>query len=83
MLRVRLFRDGERVFEGSARQVVLPGEDGELAVLDWHAPMLCALADGTVQIDERSMPVRGGIARVERNRVTVIAHSHSRWNSSG
>lgn len=73
MLRVTLFRDNQQLFEGSATRVVLPGTEGELAMLSAHAPMLCVLAHGTVQIDETRVPIRRGIARVWRNIVTVMA----------
>ena len=74
MLRVRFFQDRQPLFDGSARQVVLPGEDGEVSVLDFHAPMLCALGEGAVHIDEARFPVHRGVARVERNVVTILAH---------
>ena len=72
MLRVKLVRSCRRLVEGPARQVVLPGEAGEVTVLDFHAPMLCALEAGDVQIDETRFPVRRGLARVERNVVTIV-----------
>ncbi len=75
MLRVALFQGRRPVFQGSARQVVLPGEDGEVSVLDYHAPMLCVLGEGTVQIDELDVPVRGGLACVTCNSVTILASS--------
>jgi len=72
MLRVTLFQAHRRLFAGAAAQVVLPGEEGDVAVLALHAPMLCALRDGAVQIDEAAFPVRGGLARVARNVVTIL-----------
>ena len=74
MLHVRLLQHHRQVFDGTARQVVLPAESGELSVLDCHAPMLCALTEGQVRIDERHFPVRTGLARVERNRMTILVH---------
>ena len=74
MLRVTLVRNCRRLFEGQATQVVLPGETGEVAVLDFHAPMLCALEAGDVQIDEARFSVRRGLARVDRNMVTIVTH---------
>ena len=73
MLRVRLFRNNDTLFEGMASRVILPGAEGELAVLSAHAPMLCALAHGTVEIDDTRVPIRHGLARVERNVLTVVA----------
>ncbi len=72
MLRVLLCRRASVLFEGAANQVVLPSEEGEVAVFDFHAPMLCALGAGDVQIDEARIAVRGGIARVSKNAVTIL-----------
>ena len=74
MLRVTLVRDRQRLFEGLAALVVLPSEAGEVSVLDFHAPMLCTLGDGTVRIDNAAFTVRRGIARVARNVVTILVH---------
>jgi len=72
-MRVKLFRARQRRFDGTAATVVLPGEDGEVTVLDFHAPMLCTLSKGDVIVDEAAFPVQGGLARVARNVVTIIA----------
>ena len=74
MLRVRLFQNNQQRFAGTANRIVLPGEEGELSVMDFHAPMLCALTNGSVQIDDTVVAVRGGLARVDRNIVTIVAH---------
>ena len=72
MLRVRLIMGRRRVFDGSAHQVVLPGAEGEVGVLGFHAPMLCALTQGEVVIDSARFAVRDGLARVDRNTVTIL-----------
>lgn len=73
MLRVHVFQRRRPVFQGTAKQVVLPGEEGEVSVLAFHAPMLCVLSRGVVLVDETRLPVRGGLARVERNAVTIVS----------
>ncbi len=73
MLRVTLYHQRESRFYGTATEVVLPGEEGEVSVLSFHAPMLCALTSGEILIDEARFPVRSGIACVQRNRVTILA----------
>jgi len=73
MLRVKLFRDATPLFAGTAAHVVLPGEAGEVSVFESHAAMLCVLTGGQVEIDEARFPVRGGVARVSRNAVTIVS----------
>ncbi len=72
-MHVKLFQDRQQLFNGTAASVVLPGEDGEVAILGFHAPMLCTLTTGRVEVDEAVFPVRGGIARVARNTVTILS----------
>ena len=74
MLRVKLFQDRRAQFDGPAREVVLPGDEGDVSVLADHAPMLCVLGQGMVQIDDQQFPVQWGIARVERNQVVMVTH---------
>ena len=73
MLRVTLFHGHRRLFGGAASQVILPGVEGEMTVLDFHAPMVCTLTEGAVQVDDARFAVGGGIARVARNVVTIVA----------
>lgn len=72
MLRVRVIIGRTRVFDGCAHQVVLPGAEGDVGVMGFHAPMVCALTPGDVLIDEARVPVRRGLARVDRDSVTVV-----------
>ena len=74
MLQVRMFQHHRQCFAGVARQVVLPAQSGELSVLEYHAPMLCALTRGPIRIDDAAFAVRGGLVRVDHNIVTIVAH---------
>lgn len=73
-MHVAVFRGNQWVFQGNAKCLVLPSESGEISVCDFHAPMLCALTSGDVQIDERPYPVLGGLARVAENSATLIVY---------
>ena len=75
MLQVELFQGRQALYQGSAKEVVLPGEEGELAVWAWHAPMLCRLGAGEIHVDERRYPVAGGLACVWRNRLLIIGRA--------
>lgn len=71
-------RVGENLFDGEAEQVVLPGKDGEFAVLANHEPFVSLLKEGEAHIkaaDGKSYHVEiphGGIAEVSGNQATVI-----------
>jgi F-type H+-transporting ATPase subunit epsilon len=59
--------------------VVVPGTEGELGVLEGHAPVMSTIRDGAVKIyaTEGATPeiieVRGGFAEVGANGLTVLA----------
>lgn len=68
----------ERVLlSGDAEQVVLPGSEGDFAVLVGHAPVIAMLRpgviDATLQGAKRRLFVKAGFAEVEPDRLTVLA----------
>lgn len=60
-----------------ASEVIVPGADGQFTVLPGHAPFISSLRPGTMLIKlasgERRVFVRGGIAEVEPDSVTILA----------
>ncbi len=61
------------VFREMASLVVLPGEEGEFSVLDFHQPIVSCLKEGVVKIDEKqSTPIKRGIARMEGNELVIL-----------
>ena len=60
-----------------ADQVVLPGEEGDFAVLVGHAPLVSTLRPGVLDVTSQSgrkrILVKGGFAEVEPTRLTVLA----------
>ncbi len=65
------------LFSGDASEVIVPGMDGQFTVLAGHAPFISTLRPGTLVIKlasgERRVYVRGGIAEVEPDGLTVLA----------
>ena len=59
--------------------VVVPGTEGEFGVLEGHAPVMSTIRDGAVQVYRtegaapESIEVRGGVAEVGANGLTVLA----------
>ena len=66
------------VFQESVSGVVLPAHDGQVGVLTNRAPLLVRLGTGTLTATlgggrgERAFRVRGGVAQMKDNRLTVL-----------
>lgn len=60
------------IFEGKARSVILPGEQGVFEVLPFHKPILSRLITGTIVIDDTSFSVLRGAVKVYQNKVTIV-----------
>src|SRR5262249_38234488 len=66
------------LFEGEAEMVVIPGVEGEMGVLQGHAPLITALHSGRVDVYQgpsivESLFVSGGFAEVTPERCTILA----------
>lgn len=69
----------EILFRGEAESVTLPGELGLFTVLKNHAPLISVLVPGKVTYRmsddiEKSIDIKGGIADVENNVVSVCIY---------
>ncbi|MBA2126261.1 F0F1 ATP synthase subunit epsilon [Hyphomicrobium methylovorum] len=62
-----------------ADQVVVPGADGDFAVLAGHAPVIATLRPGVLDVtaggSKRRLFVKSGFAEVDPSRLTVLAES--------
>ena len=67
----------EEVYSAQAEEVVLPGDEGELSVMNFHQPIVCRLTKGVVRIilnrSVKSIPVIDGIAHMEGNILKIMA----------
>jgi F-type H+-transporting ATPase subunit epsilon len=63
-------------FEGTCNEIILPGIEGEMAVLGGHAPILTMLSPGvtvTIQGDKRVVLSTGeGFATIAENKVVCL-----------
>ena len=69
----------EVMFKGEADSVTLPGELGQFTVLRNHAPIISVLVEGKVSYrtsdgSEKDLSIKGGIADVENNVVSVCIY---------
>lgn len=70
------------VFSEDADLVVVPGVEGEMAILPHHAPLMTMLQPGEVRIkmgaEEYYLAVSGGFLEVKPQRVTILADAAER-----
>jgi F-type H+-transporting ATPase subunit epsilon len=76
-LRLEVVTPAQKVLEGRASEVRIPGADGELGILPGHTPLLTALGTGQVRYTDGGtsglLVVQGGFAEVQPDAVTVLA----------
>ncbi len=68
--------EGE-IFSGTAEEVFIPAEMGEIGVLPRHTPLISRLKPGEVRVkmsgEETSIFVSGGMVEIQPHVVTVLA----------
>lgn len=72
LLDVIILSPKQIIFEGKARSVILPGEDGVFEISPLHKRIISRLLAGIVYIDEKSFPIKRGLMKAGLNNVTVI-----------
>lgn len=77
-MQVEIVTPDEKVFEGEARHVQLPGKEGLFGVLDNHAPIISSLTKGKVKVeaedgDIQYFEIGGGVVEMQNNKVIVLA----------
>ena len=73
MLKISVISPEATLFEGEARQLVAPAFDGEVGILENHAPMVTVLGKGELRIgDGARFNVEGGFMQVVDNVVRVV-----------
>jgi F0F1-type ATP synthase epsilon subunit len=93
-MRVSVIDPWHVLYEGNAEEVLLPGDDGELCVLDFHHPFLYRLRKGAVQIlksrtrdatpvppraqVEARIPIHDGVARMAGNELVILVDTTTR-----
>ena len=66
------------LFSGEVSSIILPGIDGDLGVLNNHAPLITTLKNGNITIitqtgETQEFQTNGGIVEVLNNKVIVLA----------
>ena len=77
-MNIRVLTPDRVICSTTADEVVLPGLTGKIGVLDGHASLITALDTGLLRIklDNKWTPIIlcGGLAEIDRNRVTVLVN---------
>ncbi len=67
----------EKLYEGTADAVTVPGSNGILQILNGHAALISSLAKGDVRVStpegEKIFKIEGGVVEVANNKVIVLA----------
>ena len=67
------------IFSGEATQVVVPGAEGDFAVLVGHAPFISTLRPGILEVTlpqgAQRLLVKKGVAEADPTRLTVLAQT--------
>jgi F0F1-type ATP synthase epsilon subunit len=71
-MEVRVIEPKGPVWQGKAKQVVLPAEEGEISLLDFHQPLLTRLKNGYVGIDSEQIPIEDGTALLQENELIIL-----------
>ncbi|MCG2713788.1 MAG: hypothetical protein L6308_02945 [Candidatus Omnitrophica bacterium] len=71
-MKVSILEPKKVVWEGQAKKVRLPAEDGEVCVLDFHRPFLMRLRKGVIRSDGQRMAIKDGIAFLRSNNLTLF-----------
>ena len=76
-MEVQIITPDSTLFNGEATLVVLPGIDGQIGILNNHAPLVSSLVKGVVKVKhnekEDLFDIPGGVVEVSLNKITVLA----------
>ncbi len=82
MLRVSVISPEKVLYEGDATAVVAPAFDGEVGILQRHAPMMTLLGRGVLRVtgagQEERFTIDGGFLQVADDQVRVVTERAER-----
>lgn len=77
-MKLEIVTPDKKLFEGSVKSAVFPGQEGSFGVMNGHAPMIATLKSGKVVLTEDNnntleFDVKGGVVEVGKKGVIVLA----------
>lgn len=78
-LQLNIISAEKKIFSGKASKVIIPGISGDFGVYPDHAPLVSPLKPGTISYtingEEHTIEVSGGIAEVINKEVTICVEN--------
>jgi F-type H+-transporting ATPase subunit epsilon len=76
-MKVEILSPEAKIFTGEAKSVKVPGASGQFEILSNHAPIVSALAAGTVRVKttegkEVQYNINGGFVEVLNNEISLL-----------
>ncbi|MCH7402355.1 ATP synthase F1 subunit epsilon [Belliella kenyensis] len=76
-MQLEIVTPDKKVFQGEVSEASFPGANGAFQVLKNHAPLVSALAKGTVSFTtnegKQSLIVDGGVVEIKDNKIVLLA----------
>lgn len=76
-MQVDIITPDENLFTGDAKSLVVPASNGQLGILENHAPLIASLGDGKIKLTNESgdqfFDIKGGVIEVNNNTVIILA----------
>ena len=76
MLKVSVISPESVLFEGDVSSVVAPAFDGEIGILENHAPLMTLLGKGALRLggagSDKRFNIAGGFLQVVQNNVRIV-----------
>jgi F-type H+-transporting ATPase subunit epsilon len=72
LLEVKILGLQEVVFEGQAKSVSFPGEQGVFEILPFHKRLVSRLIAGTLFVDDKAISIKRGVVQVDQNNISAV-----------
>jgi F0F1-type ATP synthase epsilon subunit len=72
-MEIQILSANKKIYEGKSKTLTLPAKNGELEVLDDHAPLFVLLNKGEITLEKNEkISILSGAAEVLDNKVIIL-----------
>ena len=72
LLKVKILGLEEVLFEGQAKSVTFPGEQGVFEILPFHKRLISRLIAGQLFVDDKAIAIKRGVVQVDQNNISAV-----------